>query len=200
MRRYSLTARRLILADRLGIVASLAIAASAQAVRRQRQRHRIRRRAYAQHDRCAAGLQVSTQRIVQRPVARARPELGDHRADVSPLCYHGGSVLTSNETYVLTWDPDRRYWATTRQYVEQFLSDVADREWQLRLALRGHARVHRWSNGQRSTRRTCRCSPAAASTTGTTPAIRHGYTCQFGANAPSGTGNDYPTTGLPAVR
>ena len=44
---------------------------------------------------------------------------------VSPLCYHGGSVLQGNETYVLTWDPNRDYWATTRQYVEQFLSDVA---------------------------------------------------------------------------
>ena len=70
---------------------------------------------------------------------------------VSPLCYHGGSVLPGNETYVLTWDPNRNYWATTRQYVEQFLSDVAAAERKLQLAVRGHAAVH---DGQRD--RSCR--------------------------------------------
>ena len=34
-------------------------------------------------------------------------------------------MIHSNETFALTWDPDRRYWQTTRNYVEQFLSDVA---------------------------------------------------------------------------
>jgi PKD domain len=41
------------------------------------------------------------------------------------LCSHGGSVIHNNETFALTWDPDRRYWQTTRNYVEQFLSNVA---------------------------------------------------------------------------
>ncbi len=41
------------------------------------------------------------------------------------LCSHGGSVIHSNETFALTWDPLRRYWQTTRQFVEQFLGDVA---------------------------------------------------------------------------
>lgn len=41
------------------------------------------------------------------------------------LCSHGGAVLHSNETFAFTWDPMRRYWATTRGYVEQFLRDVA---------------------------------------------------------------------------
>ena len=35
-------------------------------------------------------------------------------------------MLTSNETFALTWDADRSYWAGTRGYVEQFLRDVAD--------------------------------------------------------------------------
>ena len=43
----------------------------------------------------------------------------------SGLCAHGGSVIHSNETFALTWDPLRRYWQTTRNYVEQFLGDVA---------------------------------------------------------------------------
>jgi hypothetical protein len=42
------------------------------------------------------------------------------------LCWHaGGAVMHSNETFALAWDPARRYWQTTRNYVEQFLGDVA---------------------------------------------------------------------------
>lgn len=41
------------------------------------------------------------------------------------LCWQGGPVLHGNETFAITWDPLRRDWATTRGYVEQFLSDVA---------------------------------------------------------------------------
>src|SRR2546423_10921166 len=41
------------------------------------------------------------------------------------LCSHGGVTMHSNETFALAWDPVRRYWQTTRKYVEQFLSDVA---------------------------------------------------------------------------
>src|SRR5690242_25693 len=43
----------------------------------------------------------------------------------SGLCYRGGAVIHSNETFALTWDPLRRYWQTTRDYVEQFLRNVA---------------------------------------------------------------------------
>ncbi len=45
------------------------------------------------------------------------------------LCWQGGTtgaVMHGNETFALTWDPNRSYWAGTRQYVEQFLRDVAD--------------------------------------------------------------------------
>jgi hypothetical protein len=47
------------------------------------------------------------------------------------LCSHGGSVMHANETFAFTWDPDRRYWASTRNYVERFLSDVASNGGQL---------------------------------------------------------------------
>lgn len=46
------------------------------------------------------------------------PEIG--------LCWHGGEVMHANETFVLTWDPRRRYFSTTKEYVQQFLRDVAD--------------------------------------------------------------------------
>ena len=44
----------------------------------------------------------------------------------SGLCYNGGPVMHANETFAVTWDPHRLDWQTTRNYVEQFLKDVAD--------------------------------------------------------------------------
>jgi hypothetical protein len=41
------------------------------------------------------------------------------------LCSHGGPVMHTNETFALTWDPLRRYWETTRNYLEGYLGDVA---------------------------------------------------------------------------
>lgn len=42
------------------------------------------------------------------------------------ICYHGGPVMHDTEVFALTWDPLRRYWSGTRDYVEQFLRDVAE--------------------------------------------------------------------------
>jgi hypothetical protein len=44
----------------------------------------------------------------------------------SGICWHGGGVMHANETFALTWDPLRRYFSTTKEYVQQFLRDVAD--------------------------------------------------------------------------
>jgi len=45
----------------------------------------------------------------------------------SGLCFHsGGKVMHGNETFALVWDPLRQSFATTKEYVEQFLKDVAD--------------------------------------------------------------------------
>ncbi len=49
-----------------------------------------------------------------------------YAAGSQPLCWRGGNVLDGNETFALTWDPNRSYWSGTRGYVEQFLRDVAD--------------------------------------------------------------------------
>ena len=52
---------------------------------------------------------------------------GHLRDGTTGLCFHtGGSVLHANETFAVTWDPRRFYWARTRDYVEQFLRNVAD--------------------------------------------------------------------------
>ncbi len=55
----------------------------------------------------------------------ARPNVLD-----GGLCWQGGratnNVMHGAETFALTWDPNRADWSTTRDYVEQYLRDVAD--------------------------------------------------------------------------
>ena len=41
-------------------------------------------------------------------------------------CDSANAVMHGNETFAITWDPRRWDWATTRDYVEQYLRDVAD--------------------------------------------------------------------------
>ena len=113
---------------------------------------------------------------------------------VSPLCYHGGAVLSSNETYVLTWDPDRRYWATTRQYVEQFLSDVATASGTFGSPF---AVTPQYTMDNGTVRAQNKSLFAGGCIDyGSNPG-NGGYACQFGANHPSGSGNDYPANGCP---
>jgi hypothetical protein len=115
---------------------------------------------------------------------------------VSPLCYHQGAVLTGgNETYVLAWDPDRRYWATTRQYVEQFLSDVGTTS--------GSFNSPYAVTPQYTERAGNALAPAADHSLfaggcvdyGNSPGNPSGYTCQFGANHSQANGTDYPANG-----
>jgi hypothetical protein len=53
-------------------------------------------------------------------------DLGGPQLPNAGLCYRGGAVMHQNETFALTWDPNRAYWSATRGYVEQFMRDVAD--------------------------------------------------------------------------
>ncbi|MBV9802801.1 MAG: PKD domain-containing protein [Solirubrobacterales bacterium] len=109
---------------------------------------------------------------------------------VSPLCYHGGAVLPGNETYVLTWDPYRSYWPTTKQYVEQFLSDVAVSSGNFGSPF-AVTPQYAGTNG-----RAGNISLFAGGCTDygnpTGDPSAGGYTCQFGANRSSGTGTNYP--------
>ena len=41
------------------------------------------------------------------------------------LCYEGGPVVHKNETFMVSWDPHRLDWQSTRNYMEQYLKDVA---------------------------------------------------------------------------
>ncbi len=76
---------------------------------------------------CASLTTAGVQRATSNAVC-SDPWLS---ADFGPLpsnglCYRGGAVMPRNETFALTWDPHRLYWQTTRDYIEQFLRDVAD--------------------------------------------------------------------------
>ena len=55
------------------------------------------------------------------PADLIRPKMPE-----SGLCWHEGPVMHGNETFALVWDPLRQSFATTKEYVEQFLKDVAD--------------------------------------------------------------------------
>ena len=94
MRRYSLTARRLILVVAAALLASLAVATAAQAVVVNDGGTAVRRRARAGAcEHCAAAaFRVAPSGSVQRPLLS--PDLPWLTTGlVSPLCYHGGSVI-----------------------------------------------------------------------------------------------------------
>ncbi len=101
------------------------------------------------------------------------------------LCYHGGPVMHANETFALTWDPNRLGWAGTRDYVEQFLKDAADGSGTLTSPYAvtpqyhdaGGAAGNKWKYG------------GACIDLGDPG----GYTCQFGDTTGTGIGNNYPS-------
>jgi hypothetical protein len=103
------------------------------------------------------------------------------------LCSHGGSVIHNNETFALTWDPARRYWATTRNFVEQFLSDVA----------RGSGSLS--SPYADTTQYTDAGGRAANNSVFGGGCIDYGipggFSCQFGNTGGNGAGNPYPANG-----
>lgn len=110
-------------------------------------------------------------------------DLGGPALPNGALCSHGGSVIHSNETFAITWDPDRRYWQTTRNYVEQFLSDVAAGSGTLTSA---YSITGQYSD---STGRAANSSVYGGG------CIDYGsvggYTCQLGSASGTGSGHSY---------
>jgi len=106
------------------------------------------------------------------------------------LCWHsGGAVMHNNEPFALTWDlptPNRRYWETTRSYLQQFLRDVADSSGSLGSPY-AVTPQYRDSAGRAndSSAYGGGCIDLGAS---------GGFTCDFGDSTGSGTGHDYPAS------
>ena len=190
-RRYSLTARRLILVIAAALVAALGVAGSATAVVVQDNgaNYGI---APVPGSSVPATYQIPSSSSCPDPLLS--PDL--HWATtglVSPLCYHGGPVLPANETYALAWDPDRRYWATTRQYVEQFLSDVGTASGSFTSP---YAVTPQYTSNNGTVRAQNKSRFAGGCIDyGNSPGNPSGYTCQFGADHPHTNGNDYPSNG-----
>ncbi|MGN6867740.1 MAG: PKD domain-containing protein [Solirubrobacteraceae bacterium] len=191
MRRYSLTTRRLILAIASTFVVSLAVVTAAQAavVNDGGTDYGV---ALVPNGPASPGVVPGGPSGFQVPDPSGScydPSLAPDltwltTGTVSPLCYHGGAVLTGNETYTLTWDPDRRYWATTKQYVQQFLSDVGAASGSLGSPF-AVATQYTGSNGRAGN---VSLFAGGCADFGNSP----NSTCQFGANRSSGPGYNYP--------
>jgi PKD domain len=110
------------------------------------------------------------------------------------LCYHGGAVMHHNETFALTWDPNRWDPAGTRDYLEQFLQDVANGSGTLSSP---YAVTSQYADG----------TPDSVDSTDTIGRAENsslyggacidygnpgGYTCQFGDTTGTGDGQNYP--------
>ncbi len=127
MRRHMLTVPRTALTTALAFVVSLLLATSgAQAVMVDMSGSGRAEFGVA----LAPGTQLSPDQIVPSNTPCTDPWLSpDLVLARTGLCWQGGTtgaVMHANETFALTWDPIRSYWAGTRHYVEQFLRDVAD--------------------------------------------------------------------------
>jgi hypothetical protein len=105
------------------------------------------------------------------------------------LCYRGGPVINSNETFDIAWDPLRRDWATTRDYLEQFMRNVSDASGSLSSPY-AVTTQYRDSSGRAGNSSVYGGGCIDYGSTG-------GSSCQFGNEAGTGAGHDYPATGCP---
>jgi hypothetical protein len=111
----------------------------------------------------------------------------------SGLCWHSGAVMHGNETFTLTWDQRRSYFATTRNAVEQFLKDVADGSGTLSSP---YAVTSQYTDGRADAAHPKNTIGRALNASiygggcidyGTSG----GATCQFGSTDTSGAGHDF---------
>jgi hypothetical protein len=105
------------------------------------------------------------------------------------LCSHGGPVMHANETFVLTWDPLRRYFSTSKEYVEQFLRDVADGSGTLTSP---YAVTSQYTDPTGRATNASRYGGAC-----TDFGSVGGSECRFGAEEIAGAGHDYPAPAGP---
>jgi hypothetical protein len=105
------------------------------------------------------------------------------------LCWQGGPVIHSNETFAVTWDPFRRYWQDTRNYVEKFLSDVAAGSGSLTSPF-GVTSQYTDTSGRAAYASLYGGACIDLGAVG-------GSACKFGNTNGTGAGHDYPANGCP---
>jgi hypothetical protein len=105
------------------------------------------------------------------------------------LCWQGGPVLHANETFAIAWDAKRRYWSTTRAYIDQFMQDVASGSGTLTSP---YAVAAQYSDGSG------RAANDSVYGGGCTDyGDLGGSGCQFGTSGMSISGNPYPANACP---
>lgn len=141
-------------------------------------------------DRASAGIQSVTSNAPCTDPWLAS-DLGGPRLPNSGLCYLGGSVVHQNETFDLTWDPMRRDWSSTRNFVEQYLRHVADGNGTLTSP---YAVASQYRDG---------IGRAASSSLYGGGCIDYGSvggaSCRFAGAKGNSPGSDYPASGCPVV-
>ena len=204
MRRYSLIARRLVLALSCSLVASLAVVASAQAVvvtvggneagvslvptARQ---YPSTTKVYLNN----AGITVDKPSgPCKDPAASTEPDIlatGFWPVSTSPfspqpLCWNNGPVMHANETFLLEWEGQtpNSYPGSTKQYVQNFLQDVASASGQL---VNPYSDTTQYWDGNASASRAAYNSlyGGACQDNGTS-------TCKWGSQTGSGPGTPLP--------
>ncbi|MGZ4173453.1 MAG: PKD domain-containing protein, partial [Solirubrobacteraceae bacterium] len=109
----------------------------------------------------------------------------------SGLCSHGGAVMHANETFAVTWDPTRSYWQTTRNYVEQFLRDVADGSGTLSSP---YAVTSQYTDASGRAKNSSRYGGGCIDY-----GLTGGSACRFGSTNGGGAGNNYPVSACPVT-
>jgi hypothetical protein len=201
-RRYSLTARRLILVVAAALVASLAVAtAGAQAVVVQGGGNSF---GVVPTPPATSTIFGGTGYTVDQATAGSPcPDPGlaadfGSRLPDDALCLQdlspaaGATVLQKSELFAFTWDAGRSYPTQTRGYVEQFLRDTADAG-SLGAMSNPFASTSQYTDVLGDRAATPKVYGGGCIDLGNPG----GYTCQFGNTTGSGTGNPYPAASDP---
>ena len=118
--------------------------------------------------------------------------------NTNPLCLHPvsnpgyGSVIHANETFALTWDPNRSYWSGTRGFVEQFLRDVADGSGTLTSP---YALTTQYTDTTGRAGNTSKYGGSCIDYGNPNNSSNTNTTCLFGSAVQTGPGYNYPSNG-----
>jgi PKD domain len=119
-----------------------------------------------------------------------------YQPNTNPLCYRGGSVIHSNETFAVTWDPAHAYWSGTRGYVEQYLRDVADASGSLSDP---YALATQYQDGTGRAGNASKYGGGCIDYGNPNNSSNANTTCLFGSSVQTGPGNNYPASGCPVT-
>ena len=204
MRRYSLIARRIVVALSCSLAATLAVAASAQAVviTDNGTNYGVALVPSAREPGSTtkdyldnAGIPIDTTpgpcldpaASTERDILSAGSWPLSPPYEAQPICWHNGPVMHADETIALEWEGQtpNTYWKKAKTYVQNFLSDIAATSGQL---VSPYSDATQYWDGSSVQDRA-----AASSLFGGGCDDNGTANCQFGAITGSGSGNPLPS-------